>query len=146
MADNSIDDIYEEIRSVLLGQSLKESKEYFDFDNIPDSLSDKSFIIAPVPLDPGDLATPDDRLPLWNLNAKFKIFISMKLPGNNITQKLKSSLLTIEGIIKGILSIVCGQDEKDSIVFDGMPDPVVNNSQDIIFEMNFNLNYRIKNI
>lgn len=145
MADDSIDIIYEEIRTVLLGLKFKEAKMYFDFDNIPDSMLDNTFIISPVALDPGDLDTPDNRLPIFNLKAKFKINLSVKLSANNVIQKMKSASLNIENIIKGILAIVCGEDEKDKIEFTGS-DFEVNEGTDIIYEINFDLNYRIKNI
>ena len=140
-----IDKIYEEIRTVLLGLKLNEAKEYFDFDNIPDSLADNSFIISPVIFeDNGNSIQTSDTTVVIGLTAGFKINLSMKLPVNNIVNELKTTLVVVENILKGILSIVVGEDEKDGITFAGSSFIVDNNK--LIYEINFNIDYRINNL
>ena len=140
-----IDKIYEDIREKLLGLSLIEAKEYFDFDNIPESLTDKTFNISPMPLLPGDFLPPSTRLPqLINLKAEFKINLSMDLPADNIINTVKITGTLIEDIIKTILNISVGGNEKDQITFVGSDFQIKQNS--LIYDINFDLNYRITNL
>ncbi len=139
-----IDTIYEEVREKLLGLDLKEAKEYFDFDNVPDSLTDKTFNIAPIPLLPGDFSPPSTELPqILNLKAEFKINLSMNFPADNIINTLKITGTLIEDIIKAILLIPVGSNEKDRIDFAGSDFQIKQNS--LIYDINFDLNYRITN-
>jgi hypothetical protein len=145
MADNSIDDIYEELRALMLDLNFKEAKEYFDRDNIPDSLADNSFIIAPMPIDPGELAVPQaGTIQVFNLKPTFLIDIGFDLPANNIIAKMKTVLLKVESIIKAVLAVVVSEDEKDRIVFAGAV-PFVSGTS-LVYEIGFDIDYRIKNI
>ena len=141
---NSIDVIYEEIRAILLDLKLKEAKEYFDFDNIPDALSDNTFCISPFEFNEGNSIRTSSQVAIIGTVAGIKINLSMKLPVNNIIQKLKSTLLIITNILKGILAMTMGEDEKDLIIFTGAPYTIEGDK--LIYEISFNLNYRIKNI
>jgi len=138
-----IDTIYDEIRKKLLALKLKEAKEYFDIDNIPDSLSDNTFVIAPVELDAGNSIKSAKTTKIIGLTAGFKINLAMRLPANNIITKMKTTLVVVENILKGILSIVVGEDEKDLVAFAGSSFTV--DGDKLIYEIDFNVNYRIKN-
>ena len=144
MAYEAIDIIYEEIRAVILALNIKEAKEYFDFDNIPDSLTDNAFVLAPFDFDQGDFKRPDNRYPVYNLKAAIKVNISYVLPSNNIIQTMKVLMKKVEDIIKAILAITTGEDEKDNIIFNSANSRVDGNK--LIYEILFNLNYRVKNI
>ena len=144
MAYESIDKIYEEIRLILLGLKLKEAKEYFDFDNIPDSLADNSFCLSPFAFSPGESIKTSTQIVIIGSIAGIKINLSMQLTANNIIQKLKSTMIIVTNIMKGILAITIGEDEKDLFTFQGAEPKIEDNK--LIYEINFNLNYRIKNI
>ena len=138
-----IDTIYEEIRTVLLGLKIKEAKEYFDIENIPDSLADNSFVIAPIEMDAGNSIKSAESVKVIGVKAGFKIYLSMLLPVNNIIQKMKSTAVVVENILKGILSIVVGEDEKDLITFAGSS--FNTDGKKLIYEINFEINYRVNN-
>ncbi len=144
MTDNSIDDIYDEISRVLKNLKIKESKEYFDIDNVPDSLADNTFMIKPVDISESAFGVADTRIPLFPLKGEFKINLSYKLPANNIIAKMKSVLLVVESIIKNVLVITVGQNEKDSIKFNSANHTIEKSL--LIYEISFDVNYRIKNI
>jgi hypothetical protein len=138
-----IDTIYEEIRDVLLGLKLKEAKEYFDFDNIPESLTDNAFTIAPIEFGLGNSIKSAENVKIIGLVSSFKINLAMSLSANNIISKMKTTLIVVENILKGILAITVGEDEKDLINFVSAPYTV--ESKQLIYEINFDINYRIKN-
>ena len=68
----------------------------------------------------------------------------MQLGADNIIQIMKSAMRKVTDIMKGILGITIGEDEKDLFTFEGASYKIENNK--LIYEINFNLNYRIKNI
>lgn len=144
MGYDNIGVIFEEVRAVILALKIKEGKEYFDFDNIPDSLTDNAFVIAPINFGQGDYKRPDNRIPLYNLKADIKVNISYVLPANQITQTMKTLMVKVEDIIKAVLAIATGEDEKDNIIFVSADSKV--DGTKLIYEIIFNLNYRVKNI
>jgi hypothetical protein len=139
-----IDTIYEEIRAVLLGLKLKEAKEYFDNDNVPDSLSDNTFTIGAVELAEGNSIKTAENIKVAGLIATFKINLAMRLPANNIINKMKLTGVKVEDIIKGIVGITVGEDEKDIITFIDAPSNVEGDK--LTYEINFGISYRINNI
>lgn len=141
---NLIGDIYEEIRRILQGLKIKEAKEYFDSDNIPDNLADNSFIIAPFEFGAGDSITDSTHTVIVGLMASIAINLSFQLPANNKAEKMKSVLLVIQNIIKGVLGIITGEDEKNFFTFIDAPFRI--DGSKLIYTINFNLSYRIKNI
>lgn len=142
-----IDTIIEEIRDNLKSIKLKESEEWFDTGNAPDSIIDNCFVIAPVNLEPGDLSGAQNRTgfqdKIINLAYPLKLFYSKKIPANDMIQVQKDSALQVENIIKSILSIEVGSNDKDSISFVGASPGPVGNAW--VYEIDFNINYRIKN-
>lgn len=144
MAYNNIDTIYETIRAIILGLKIVEAKEYFDFDNIPDSLADNSFCISPFEFDNGNSIKTAQQIVIIGSVANIKINLSMQLGADNIIQIMKSAMRKVTDIMKGILGITIGEDEKDLFTFEGASYKIENNK--LIYEINFNLNYRIKNI
>ena len=139
-----IDTIYEEIRLKLLALKLKEAKEYFDFDNIPDSLTDNTFIISPIEFDPGDSIKTASKTVVIGLESGIKVSYAVRLPANEIINKLKRTMVMLENILKAILSITVGSDEKDVLDFAGSPYRL--DGDKLIYEINFNLDYRINNL
>ncbi len=141
MIDKIINDIVSELNKL----KLKQSKEWFDTENVPDSIIDNSFVIAPVALGPGGLAGTNNKSAferrILNVEFPLKIFYSNKIKANNITQLIKDSGLGVENIINSISSMDVGDNEKDSISFVGSTPTVIGNV--LVNEINFNINYRI---
>ncbi len=144
MAYNNIGVIYQEIRQVLLDLKFKEIKENFDVENIPDSLADNSFFISPFGFDLAGTVKTSDTTVIIGLSASIKLNLMMQLPANNIIEKLKTTMVKVENILKGILGIIVGEDEKDAIELVNIPEPTIENNK-LIYELNFNLTYKIKN-
>ncbi len=78
------------------------------------------------------------------LVAGFKINLGMILPANNIIQKMLSAAVMVEKILKAILKIIVGEDEKDLITFAGS-EPLVDGDK-LIYEISFDINYRVNNL
>ena len=135
--------IYDDVRNILVGLKLKEAKEYFDLENIPDSLADNSFVISPFELSEGNNISTSQSVKIIGIIAGIKIYLSFKLPANRIINKMKTSSTIVENVIKGILGITVGEDEKDLFAFAGS-NPLVEGDK-LIYEINFNASYRIKN-
>lgn len=141
-----INNVYTDIRNALNGLSLKESKEYFSFEEVPDSLSDNTYMISPIEFDESDEGNigVSQKIIMIGIISKFKIMFFTKLPANNILDKMLLTVEKIENIVKAILGLTIGEDEKDFISFAGAT-PEVNN-QSLVYEINFTVNYRISNI
>lgn len=142
-----VENIINDIKDKLNGLKLKISKEWFDSENVPDSIIDNSYIIAPIVLSPGDLSGAQNRTGfksrIINLSYSLKIFYSKKIPANNLLQLTIDNGKSVEDIIKSILSIGVGSDEKDSINFVGSVPSVIGNV--LVNEIDFSINYRINN-
>lgn len=139
-----IEKIYEEIKLKLLALKLNEAKEYFDMNNVPDSLSDKGFNINLINFDSGGLSESSTKRfdgKIINLKSLLKINLSYKLTADNVSQKLKDISVMTENIIKTILSIDVGSNEKDKIEFVGSISSL--ESGLIITEINFEIDFRI---
>lgn len=137
-----IDNIYDQVRAKLINLKLKEAPEYFDKDNVPDSLTDRGFCIGPIEFDIGDRLEPRTPQPrILNIGAIFKIFLSIKLPANKWSQRNKDLSTLQESIIRNILSIEVGSNEIDDISYTGSSDPIVEGNI-LIAEVDFRINYR----
>jgi len=143
-----IDSIYDEIVQKLEDQNLSKNKEYFDMDNVPDSVVDKSFSIAPINFDEGDFETPQNKRSfqgkIINLKALMKIYIARKIPAKDYNSENKNISSKNEDIIKSVLSIGVGSDEKDQILFAGSSSVFAGTV--LISEIDFNIDYRINNL
>ena len=146
MADRSIREIFDDIQQAVKDQGLRISSDFFSSENIPDSLKDDVFVIAPIPLEAGDMAEPNDRLPFWNIKTGVGVNVSFQFPANNVLTAIKELAYKVESIIKAVLSIDCGGNEKDSIVFVDATPSIEKENTLLIYEINFSLNYHIKNI
>jgi len=143
-----IDSIYDEIVQKLEDQNLSKNKEYFDMDNVPDSVVDKSFSIAPINFEEGDFETPQNKRSfqgkIINLKALMKIYIARKIPAKDYNSENKNISSKNEDIIKSVLSIGVGSDEKDQILFAGSSSVFAGTV--LISEIDFNIDYRINNL
>lgn len=138
--------IYDDIRDALLKLKLKESSEYFNLDNIPDSLTDKGFTINLIDFESssyGEVSTKQFNGKIISLKAMIKINICFRLTANQRIQKLKDSSELIGNIIKSLLSINVGNNEKNKIEFVGSNSITENNL--IVSEINFEVDFRLLN-
>lgn len=139
-----IRNIYDDIDGKLHELDLIPAREYFDFENIPDSLADKSYFLSVPQLENGDFAGASSRTQIFNLKGRFKINFCRKLTADKIGDFIISAVEMVEGIIKKILSLTTGTDEKDRIFFSDSISVMRNGY--MVFEINFNFNYRITNL
>ncbi len=142
-----IEKIYEEIRLKLLALKLNEAKEYFDMNNVPDSLADKGFNINLINFDGGEYTESSTKKfngKIIQLKSLVKINLSYKLTADNVNQKLKDISIMTENIIKAVLSIDVGIGEKDKIEFVGSVSSLEKGL--IITEINFEISFRILNV
>lgn len=143
-----IEKVLNDIRDELKKLKIKENTEFFDIESVPDSISDNSFLIAPVPLNPGDLSGVNNRTGYKgrtiNLSTPLKILYSRKNTAHNLFKVGVDSAEKVEAIIKSLLSIGVGGNEKDSISFVGSNPTVI--GAVLVTEIDFNINYRITNI
>lgn len=139
-----IDNIYDEIRTELLKLKLKEAKDYFDIENIPDSIIDDSFTMGLLDIEPGTRAEPKNNIPVFNLLGTLRINIAKKIPADNIIKTMKLLTLKIQEIVNFVLLIDVGSDEKDDINFVGSASTVEGTI--LVAEITFNFNYRFTKI
>lgn len=143
-----IRDIYDTIKKELLKLDLKESKEYFDLEGSPDSLTNNSFIIKPIDFNPGEFAETQNKSQfnkaIINLQPVFIILISKKITANH-RNEINIDLATIkENIIKALMKITGGVGELDKIGFTGSTSAEA--GVNLISELNFVIDYRINNL
>ena len=142
-----IETIYEEIRVKLLALDLIEAAEYFDMDNVPDSMADGSFCLGLVNMEPGDYAGATSQRfggNIMNLKSLFKINVSYGMTADNVIQKAKDGAVMVENVIMAVLALTVGSNEKDKINFVGSSSAVKGSA--IITEINFGIDYRISAI
>jgi len=142
-----IKDIYDSIRIILKKTGLRESKVYFDLDNVPDSLTDKSFIISEMVPVSGDYSDPDNKDgfqgSIINVKSAMKIFISKNISMNNVGDDLRYISAMVETIIKKMISIEVGT-TLDNVRFVGSNS--FQNGVVLVTEIDFDINYRINNL
>lgn len=125
-----------------------EAQYYFSISNIPDPLADKSFLIAPLPIDPGDKEASNSRATMGGkmivLKAGFKISLFRKITANKSSEVKKAMNSNIESIIQSLLSAEADNSQIDDITFLGSSynaEPTTN----LVNESNFSINYRLEN-
>ena len=135
----------DEIRDAFKSIGLVEAKEQFSVENIPSSIQDKSFIIQPVPFEPGDFSGTENKSTfsrrVKNVNATFTILALSKIAANNMTEVNKRASLIVEQIITAVLAIEVGNNAKDQISFVGSTPTTVGST--VVNTIGFNINYRI---
>lgn len=136
-----IENVYKKIKTELIDLNLMETKDFFDSENIPDSLIDKSFLILPCVLSNGDYSGSSTSIPILNVSALIGINIYRKIPVNKLNDSIINASVMVEKVIKNITSIVVGENELDKIEFAGAD--VTITSTFIVYAVNFNCNYRI---
>lgn len=141
-----IDKIMGEIINSLDVLKLKQSKEWFDMENVPDSLIDNCYVIAPFPFNPGESVGTESRnrfsQRIKQAAVPMTIFFSQKVSTNNLSKFVGANGEKVEQIISSLVSIVTGADEKDNISFVGSAPSVV--GKVLINKIDFNINYRIQ--
>jgi hypothetical protein len=137
--------VLNDITSELKKLKLKESREWFNSENVPDSVIDDSYTIQFINLSNGDLIGAQNRSGfrnrIINLSFPLKIYYARKIKANDMLKLNIDSAERVETIIKAILSIEVGSNEKDSISFVGSSPAKVGNV--LVHEIDFNINYRI---
>lgn len=139
-----IEKIYKDITEKLISLNLKPAQEFFSEDNIPDTLLDDSFIIKPFDLENGDYSGASTDMRIFNIAVMSRIALFKKLAVNKVNEIILSNNKKVEDIIKSVLSIGVGSNEKDRIAFQSASAVVKGNS--IIVELSFRFNYRITDL
>ncbi len=141
-----IDKIIKEFITSLNALKLKQSREWFDMENVPDSLIDNCYVIVPIPFNPGESVGTESRnrfsQRIKQTTVPITIFYSQKTPANNLSEFVGSNAVKVEQIISSLTSIAVGADEKDNISFVGSAPSVV--GKVLINKIDFNINYRIQ--